>query len=84
MERRTALTLLGSMVAIAGGTAVAEQSEPLEFFTYEYIGDFFFNPDAIKNIIIENKDGSVKLVIPFSDIVKALEEFTAYNKGVTE
>ena len=74
MNRRNALKMLGVLVAYLGGRAIAtgeQENDGFSLSTGPY--DFSFGEDGVRNIIIERKD-KPNLVIPFKDIVKALED----------
>lgn len=76
MNRRSALKAIGLLVAIVAGKPVgaAEQTDGvLSLLTYQYPIDYRFTASGIRNIIIE-RDGEKPLIIPFSDIVAALEK----------
>ena len=64
MNRRKALKILGALVVCLGGRAEASELGLM---------DYTFVEEGIGKIIIKKKNGS-QLIIPFSDIVKALEE----------
>ena len=74
MTRRTALKLFGVMIACLVGKPVAKAAdmEVGDWWKTKPM-DYIFSEEGIGNIIIEPKDGE-KLIIPFSDIVKALKE----------
>ena len=84
MDRRNALKMLGVIVVCWGGRSVwADDISPETTAgdadgTIKYVDpfsgpkDFMFDGDSIRNIIISRKDKG-DLVIPFKDIVKALE-----------
>ena len=78
MERRNALKLVGALVVCFCGKAVATNaynSSSVTSFESWNIGpvDYVFRVDEIKNLIIERKEKQ-DLVIPFSEIIEALEE----------
>jgi len=76
MKRRTALKTMGALVVCLGGHRVhADESTDELFISASQSSpvDCFFSADEIKNLIIERK-GKPDLVIPFSEIVSALEE----------
>ena len=86
MNRRNALKLLGALIVCIGGTATSVKGEDYgelvgegelditatnSIFSGPY--DYNFSEEGIRNITIERKN-KPDLVIPFKDIVKALEE----------
>jgi len=72
-NKKQALKLLGLMCICKGGKmsckTLANCTTGLAF-SPPY--DWTFGEEGIGNLIIEKKDGS-RIIIPFSDIVKALE-----------
>ena len=72
MNRRTALKVMGAAIICIGektssideGSFIDISPEPIDFSFYEA---------GIRNLIIIKKGGD-KITIPFSEIVKALEE----------
>lgn len=64
MKRRTALKALCLLIALPFAKQVQAEGKPLELLIAEI---------DIKNITIIKEDNS-ELVIPFSEIVKALED----------
>ncbi len=77
MKRRTALKLLGGLIACTAGRpilAITELSDVDPEASLQ-LGpvDYFFCEEGIRNIIIRHKSGK-DTIIPFSEIVKALEE----------
>ena len=78
MNRRNALKMLGVLVACLGGQAVPTKArgDDSSELTVDYLQgpyDYTFSAEGVRNIIIERKD-KPDLVIPFKDIVKALED----------
>ena len=77
MNRRNALKMLGVLVACLGGQAVPTKArgDDSSELTVDYLQgphDYIFSAEGVRNIVIERKD-KPDLVIPFKDIVKALE-----------
>ena len=87
MNRRNALKLMGALVACIGGYSAPAESSDLEALTgtakvddslltinvkSEPV-DYIFHVDTIKDIVFRRPD-KPDLVIPFVDIIKALEE----------
>ena len=74
MDRRAALKAIGVLTICLGGSVVyeAKASESIASVDWNKPVDYCFSADGIKNLIIERK-GKPDLVIPFSEIVKALE-----------
>lgn len=77
MTRRTALKALGTLlVCLAGKNVMAEDKTQSNIITDNWWENtpqsYVFQEKGISSIIIEKKDGS-KLVVPFSEIVEALE-----------
>jgi hypothetical protein len=75
MEKRNALKLLGILiVGLVGRFTLADDKSPrLEFRPLDLKPlDYVIYEDSVRNIIIYTKEER-KLVIPFDDIVKALE-----------
>ena len=78
MNRRNALKMLGVLVACIGGAVVPTKARSGDNneLTIDYLAgpyDYRFSSEGIRNIVIERKD-KTDLVIPFKDIVKALED----------
>jgi hypothetical protein len=75
MTRRKALKIFGALfVCLAGRTTVEakEMTDVTLSNPWAQPTTYTFSEGGIKDIIIEKKDGS-KLIVPFSDIVEALE-----------
>jgi len=78
MNRRNALKIFGTLVVCLAGksiiitdiTRAGEKLDPPNILMGPM--DYSFTEKGIRNIIIEKIDGK-KLIIPFSEIVKALE-----------
>ena len=70
--------LLGVLVACIGGQVVPTKArgDDSSELTVDYLQgpyDYIFSAEGVRNIVIERKD-KTDLVIPFKDIVKALED----------
>jgi len=74
INRRNALRLFGSLfVCLAGRVVLAQEKTALQFRDdLDIPSDYIFNEEGMGNIIIERKNGK-KIIVPFSDIVDALE-----------
>ena len=83
MNRRAALIAMGTMVACMGGVAKAEPTDIAETniltggstFTFQDWSaptSYHFEASGIKDIIITRSDKE-DIVIPFSEIIEALE-----------
>lgn len=74
-DRRKALKVLGTLVAcLAGYVKTSKAAPPPYLITGVSIpsNSYHFNADTIMSIVIERK-GKKDLVVPFSEIVEALE-----------
>ncbi len=89
MTRRSALKLLGVLVACLGGKAVAGGTASIRQVPKEELDstwaieprmNFYLHEDSVKEIVIERRDG-YRLVIPFSDIVDALDKREIIMEG---
>jgi len=79
MNRRQALKFLGAFVMMLGaGRAKAEEKlhtdEVIDWWKPKPMS-YTITEDIVNNIIIERPDGT-KLIIPFSEIVEALQNGT--------
>jgi len=77
MKKDTAKKLLGIIVACVGGEPKMDDPGQSNLSTWAGVitppTSFHFLEDGIKDIIIFKKDGT-KLIIPFSEIIEALEK----------
>jgi len=77
MDRRKALKIFGALfVCLAGHPVLANTNKDSLFLSDAVLGfeptSYTFSEAGIKDIIIERKNGK-RIVVPFSDIVDALE-----------
>ena len=72
INKKQALKLLG-LICICQGGRMNNKTFIDTGLAFSQLCDWHFSEEGIRNLIIEKKDGS-QVVIPFSDIVKALEE----------
>jgi len=79
MDRETALKILGTLIICLGGSPIMKPKDNVTTddalcFTdiFSQPTDYIFEEEGIGNIIIKRKDGN-KIIVPFSDIINALE-----------
>jgi len=79
MNRETALKILGMLIICLGGDPIMKPKDYVtkdDFLCFSDLSsqptDYIFEEEGMGNIIIKRKDGN-KIIVPFSDIINALE-----------